>query len=1176
MLETKKHRKLSSKNKLSRRLHSRIGVGGGGITKKYKTQRYKGLTVKTGGGVFDYFKTKYAAYKIKDIIGRLNSLERRMKSTVGSYEEQAKRFGEIAKHAADAQTKYIISKRKYIIYRLYSQDTEELNKQTDKNRLQIIESDIRSSETGYNAAMQKVELEYKVIGGEITDFLQKSKKFKKELKDFEKIETLHSEIQKYVVPIRNIRDYAVSLEGKSGITSRDKARIAKYQSNKAEYDNILSVTDQTLQTVRDLQQKIADLISTTEHYKNQFGTYSKEGFKMKGKLGTIQVGAKLLKWSELQETLAKSLIGVYDKIKKIKEILETIKKSVEICKTELVRVRIYWDKPANVDAVLWFEKYINDMIKVMDEVKSHFKNMKQEFYTQVSAENMYTNYNYNSIFLSAMEIKLQFYKWMIDRALLLDQKMPRTNQPKTVNGGYLAIMSGGSRRSTRPTGSTRPTKKHNKCQYLKTDLTNTKFYKLKIENIKSNANLKDFGDFNNECYNDKNELLKCIENVFKIYLIFALFKENILDNATLSGNTKLKESITAFVKIIKILKAYADWDEKVKKYIAETLFKNINYINLKDFKLDAAELKNKNIAEFFDTTATTVTLGPPPTQAKELEFHNFLNGGTKTYLLDYLFAALAKQDTDVLFGVLEYEAERGGNTLKTYIDSEEAAYNPNNDNSLKQTVAAAAPATSTLVATQTAAAAGSGASFDNILNRNELRVVKSKLEKIKDEIESYGNNHDPEYTKIYNHLNSVYEHVEKLCDYLDGDNQQLKNFEKYKEWVETIKDKLDNNEDPDADTKTILYELQAMQNNYSELRNFYDDLIKQYNADTARKLLKDVINKYNISDSASKAIREVDKSKVKKLDPSMPGAAAAASPSTSSSSYAPPTATNSWTSQPDLKTEAERRREAEIKAKDERPEFMKDLDERSKKLHEYISNTLVRIPSMYGEEYSTVKSEFENISENLSELLEGSNLLGDLSDYFQTMTKTLIEIKSIETDLIDVKVKENPKHFLKLSPYIPEPLSLTKKSQAHEETKRINELVKSMMSSTFYVDRYNAGADDVKITELFGKYWDKTRPDSSPDITLEDGKILCAPGNISFIANLFIKKASNLGITSEKVNKQPDKDYPTDDQVKLCNYIHKIINLSNDSIITNELNRVRQSYVFASQPCRRNKQKKWS
>ena len=204
MLETLKRKKRISQ----RKKQSRIGRG---ISKKYKsprgkyTQRIRKHTLARyddygnllGGGIFDYFRLKLNVRKIKGIIGKLNVLERHIKKELDSYEVQAKQFKTMAEKSAQYQTEYIIAKRRNVILKNYRKDSEEINQKTDKNVIATIESQIREAEKKYKLAETLVATQYKEVGKDIKNFIYLSKKYKKELKTFEKINDLADQVAKY-------------------------------------------------------------------------------------------------------------------------------------------------------------------------------------------------------------------------------------------------------------------------------------------------------------------------------------------------------------------------------------------------------------------------------------------------------------------------------------------------------------------------------------------------------------------------------------------------------------------------------------------------------------------------------------------------------------------------------------------------------------------------------------------------------------------------------------------------------------------------------------------------------------------------------------------------------------------------------------------------------------------
>ena len=205
-----------------------------------------------------------------------------------------------------------------------------------------------------------------------------------------------------------------------------------------------------------------------------------------------------------------------------------------------------------------------------------------------------------------------------------------------------------------------------------------------------------------------------------------------------------------------------------------------------------------------------------------------------------------------------------------------------------------------------------------------------------------------------------------------------------------------------------------------------------------------------------------------------------------------------------------------------------------------------------------VKKEFEDMKKNIERLQGPGQALAELSDAFQTMTTTLIDIKTIEADLIDVKVKEQPKLALGLGSYIPEPLSLERKSQARDDTKKINELVKSMMQNTFFEDR----GDKEKAKEEAGKLFDRiiTRlsKDHPPQISYEDGSVLRKPNALDEFLSKLSKAIENAGITSAIASGQPGTSVPfeiKESQMKFCRLINELKKIVTD---TTEVEKIKQ------------------
>ena len=1197
MLETLKRRKrYSQRNKQSRKYpekqfnnQARIG-GGGGISKKYKsprgryTQRIRKITTARyddsgnliGGGIFDYFKLKYNVRKIKGIIGKLNTLERSIKKEIDSYAVQADSFKSMADKTAEDQTVFILAKRKNIILKIFRKDTDEINSKTDKNVIAAIDYQIEESDRKYKHAAEMVEKQFKVAGKDIKEFMRLSKKFKDELKKFGQIDILKNKVEAYQREIEPIRNKAQLAEGRTDLSKSDKAVVAKYRANKTDYDYVLSLTNQSLEEVRKLEQQQYELTAKMEFYKNQFGTYKSEGYESRGEQGKVKAGAKLKKWADLTDTLAGSLLGVYDNAKGIISTLEEVKISITKCRTELVTVPEYINKDANANAILWFEHDVEDMIKVVKELKKHFGDMKNEFYNQIAAENMYSNYNYNSKFLRVIEIRLKFYEWMIDKAFLKDKidDKGRDRDIKPASGGYYnyyELIGGSVKPGRRTRKSTAPQKGTDACKHLETikSFTDISINHLaqSLKNFTKGLNRND-----NDCYTDTNmnkEKFKiCIQNKFNRYLLAAYIQNNILEETAFNANADLKTNIEKFSRILKLLEENANWDDATKKQIAEKFngfFPNV--------KLDKSILDIKSttkITQLFDTTGTPIT---SITDTAEKAMQTYL--ASKDYLKEFLAKLIASQKG--FYGVLEYDNEKSKiiNNFITHLPPESAT---------------AATATSTAsTATSTATAASSGAHnnsssktiaksrFNDKLNSNELEDIKKKIESIKADLGKYGIYPSDYFNEIAELVDSVGDAVKAVFDSLgdDSTNISIKGLNTFKKYVDDIKYRVDMNninidESNNDDVDDMKGELEQINLDYHLMQDFYNIIKQSTNASIAKKALKELIDEYTKDVKNKEPIGKIAQKVSEKPEyrqkpsasslPSPPTAlSAAASPAaTTAASPAATTASGIGISPSSVPKSISNAEAEKLKAKlEEVPDWLKELDTRSKNNKDYISNILIRIPNAYPKQYKEVKQQFKEMQEKIQGLIGPTHTLAELSDNFQTMTTTLIDIKSIEADLIDVKVKAEPKRFLGLGSYIPEPLSLEKKSKAREDTKKISELVKGMMQNTFFEDR----GDKEKAREDGSNLFDKILPilskDHPPNMSLDDQNKLRKPDALDAFLDKLSKSITSAGITSEIAAGQSSPQLEIkESQMKFCRLINKLNDIVTDTTERAKINLV--------------------
>jgi hypothetical protein len=1157
MRETLKRRKRASiRHKQSRKR--------GGISKKYKslrgnnTKRLYKITKTTyydnagnliGGGIFDFFRLKINVRKIKGIIGKLNVLEKDIKKEIDSYGVQSDLFKKMAEKTAQYQTEYIIAKRRNVILKNYRKDTEEINQKTDKNVLATINHEIEKSDSDYKHAEKMVAAQYKEVGGDIKNFLYLSAKYQKELLKFAKVDKLRKQVETYQLEISHIRDKAIAAEGRTDLGKAEKAIVAKYKKNKKDYDYVVSLTNQDLENITKIQQKAAGLTATMEHYKNQFGMYKREGYESKGKQGSIKIGGKIKAWAELTDKLAESLLGVYDKTKEIITVLEEIKTSITKCRTELVTVPEYINKEANANAILWFEHDVEDMIKVVKELKKHFGEMKNEFYNQISAENMYSNYNYNSKFLRVIEIRLRFYEWMIDRAFDKDT-IDKKRDVKSINGGYYSLIGGAP---PGPRGQ-----KKDACDFLK---KLQPFNDTEISHLaKSLKNItQGLDDASNACYNlNKDEFIKCIENKYNRYLLLAFLNSNILDGNTFNNNADLKKGIQTYEQVIKTLNENTDWNDSKKK-IAE----KFSQAKIKSPTIDPpitaiskSKSPTKKLTDLYDDNGNPIT----GLTTEETAFQKYLLDSSRAYLKKFLIS-LKKNTNPGFYGVLDYDKETNG-PINNYITN----LPPDTGSS-----ATTATAASTTNATNTSS--NRSFKFNDKLDSKELNKINQQIKSIGDGLEQFGINPSSDFKDIVKLLNDVRDAVDNVFNSLkDKDNNtpdiSIKGLSDFKEYLLHIKSRVDLNdiyieidEDNDEYLENMKQDLENFNSNYQLMSQFYKSIKDSTDSSTAKKALNELINEYtkdvNDKESISKiAIKIADKPDYKKKPTSsLPASLTAASAPTTSTTTSTTTSENSPikpVSNPI--SNAKEKEEKDMKERMEKiPPWLADLDTRSKNNKDYISNILIRIPNEYPKQYNEVKAQLKEMLSKIKLLSSKGNTLANLSDDFQTMTTTLIDIKAIESDLIDVKVKAEPKRLLGLGNYIPDPLSLEKKSQAREDTKRISELVKGMMQNTFFEDR--GDKDKETVEKLFDRVLANLSKDYPPNISYEEQTLLRKPYNLDIFIEKLKKSIINAGITSEIAQgRSTNVPYEIQDsQKKFCRLIGKLKDITTDTIEVNKI-----------------------
>ena len=134
---------------------------------------------------------------------------------------------------------------------------------------------------------------------------------------------------------------------------------------------------------------------------------------------------------------------------------------------------------------------------------------------------------------------------------------------------------------------------------------------------------------------------------------------------------------------------------------------------------------------------------------------------------------------------------------------------------------------------------------------------------------------------------------------------------------------------------------------------------------------------------------------------------------------------------------------------------------------------------------------------------------------------------------------------MRLGSYIPEPLSLEKKSQAREDTKRISEMVKTLMADKFFLD-LDSKVSKEKIIAIFDKLFHGHNKLPS----IEDLKILNNMDNIKIFLEKAEEIARNIPLKDEDINK---KGYAEHTQYTLCHMLENIATQIDDEKVKYEI-----------------------
>lgn len=1141
------HQDIKNKNKNKNKHNASYS----GVSKKYKSQIDKNKTqrllnnLKTkknisndmqlvGGFLgLDYISLKWKMHKFSSIISKLNAFDKSMEKDIETYKIQARSFEERAKEKADLQTQFINNYRAKVIYKIYKTDEKEAPKNKQATHITIDDS-IRTADdhlVGINNQITQLDKE---IGKDYPEFQRTMKEFKKKAEKFNEITKKYSEQSAFFREIRELkRDYdlAISSKDSKGVSKAYKEKVKKFEANKETYTKILQLTDSELQSRRKIEQEVADLLRTTEYYKDLFGEYKGSQKKSAGKLDKDFGGIKcsgstelLCQWGEKYRNYADRIFVMDKMCGDIIKKMGDIKKSAEICVKNLNTVFVSYKKDPQPEAMIRFENQMIFLIDMFKKAEKAIALLKAEFYKQTPAARVMIDYNELTVEFNYLRERLKAYKEAFN-----PEKQPKGELVQKGGRSY-SYQRGGSGRGRGRGGTTRQPSPgcDNINQY---GLSNKFFYDNKhlddiIENYKEvEDNIK---AHQLKCFETYTKFTKIFNAYFKVWFLTLNLKHNLNDQTNIDNY--IKKSLT-YVESIKNLLAIRHILNNITTTNEPNKWKwNINLENFIERKFEIAiepieniipptYKTNKKIKVLYDD-GTSIISTPPYTYLKDMlrriygNLHPTLPNNTST------------QDRD-FFGVLEWDANVEDqqdttiytgtkNILNNYLDElfknilfTDTNYYP--DNTIT-TPTIASPATN-----PPPAPAPNTPDFKKLLDK-----VDECFQKI-DNNASFG--WDSEYTEF---LDEIKAGLEKQKDY--------KITTAYQKEIEDIIDDLSRNIDHfqtlnPAEIKHYKREISSYTGYLQSLLNVYEEVIDRGHGDTTALVAVKDARELIESGKAGSIAEDIVLAKPEYIDrlgrprtgvsasTSAPGSSSAPTPSSASAPGASPTPGVA----PDLSVRYILSTEEKSKDKNS-PD---DLTRQIKDDTNLIQYVLPRVKALdYPVQAQTLEKEFNNIFNALKSLSEpeGSVAIQGLAQKLQELTNLLLELKYIEPKIVGVSVKADTSIRMPMLDWIVKEADKDfDKLQKLSVTKELQELRKQDRLLNKMYEETNVNKDEINkiLMKLLSDANDPNKINSSIARDPEMFKILSNTNNLKSlieVLNNLLPKATSEDNTKKACN----------------------------------------------------------
>ena len=965
-----RYRKLKTKSNISS-----ITTMDHGIKKfKYRSFKQKKQTRNgiQNGGFIEWIRLKWNLFWFKRLVGKFNRLEVDIKSQVDAYKARADYFEKFANDYAQTATNFIINTRQLTILEIFKKDKDELVA-SDPLTSKKVARNIDISKSREIGITEDINAQVKIMSKEIPQFNKLKSKFEDEAERFKSYVKEFSKMRSYQSELKSWQTKYNSLSGQdtAKLSSNDQDFLKTYGKRKDEYEQIIRLSDDVIQTHMENVNEIDNLLIKAQYFKSQFGMFVKEDSRLRTrKKGDIDkaknvADKKLKEWKKKFTEFAKKMFTVSEICDKIIKNLEGLEQASKICLTNMYTiyktekndrsdVKI---QKHNVDAMTTFNQDISELIKDFNVAAAHIKELKREFYYQTPAVRMGYDYIPLTSAFNYLELRLDLYK-------------------KVLNNVKYKTQSGGGRT----------------CKFV--TVTNQRILEARVTQIADTLNElhNELKSNDADCYRDYVAFKKNFYNFFNYWLFCLYMVQDIITNPGDIPDV-LKPSLRSLVDMAEVLENCGTG-------------KTHNYDDVKNY--------------FEVGFRDKITITPDIKKNRNLEKTDFRNNN-----LFHIF---------IRPGITAIKTSAEFKYLDTFLTNINANLNDNFD------FLGNAPALKTYIETQikvpgiTGYPFTPGATSARASGSKSAPITIAELATIKDSIDS-----SPlllSRTELGDMLGLILPIIQEQEDMEMSFKDTDKINKDLDEVLNEIKNKVASGSGITAQEDLKYRRIISLYINYwGEVKGIYEYL--KTNGVTNDKTAKNkaleywsYLDKYVYDSTIAKDKLIASVSGVTGatgLLGSPPALAAAIAAGgtpmavTGSSGVpnsGPPSAPGLYPLGP--KSQA--------------------LDDKDVKL---LENILIQIPTANELQYNNIKAEVDNMKAILNDVIQSrGGLIKDLADDLQRMTQLLFEVKYLEPDLQQIKVKKDESINLDLS-WVLKPLDAElKESHKLATSNQLEEMIK--------------------------------------------------------------------------------------------------------------------------------------